>query len=81
MEKQYLKVGQTFKVVEVLNHNFDYNQFKIGGHTISFTDANHLLNGDVNYDGYYQEFLGQKTLCLPLGADKVIGKLTITKVK
>ena len=78
MEKE-LKVGHTFEVVEVLYSNFNYNEFKVGGWTVSFTEHRQLLNGTNNNS--YDKTMGQNTLCLPYNGTKKVGKLTVTKVK
>ena len=77
-----LKVGDSFEVVEVISSEYENNPFKIGGHTLKMSVINHILiNGNINYGGYFKEYLGQKTLCLLYKHTKPIGKLTITKIK
>lgn len=81
MKTKELKVGDSFEVVEVLDHNYSDNQFKVGGHTISLSICHQIANGQIDNDGWFEEYLGQKTLCLLSEHTKPIGKLTITKVK
>lgn len=55
--KTKLKVGDSFEVVEVLDHNYDFNQFKVGGHTISLSIYHQIANGQIDDDGWFYEYL------------------------
>lgn len=80
--KTKLKVGDSFDVVEVLDHKFIGDVFKTGGHTIEFECGHHLLNGIEKYKLFKRKScFGQHALYLSRTCRKPIGKLTITKVK
>lgn len=80
--KTKLKVGDSFEVVEVLDHKFIGDVFKTGGHTIEFECGHQLLNGNERYGILKKKScFGQCALYLSRACRKPIGKLTITKVK
>lgn len=77
--KNTLKIGQSFHVVEVLQSGVDKyieKRFKKGGHTIMLGFNKCIMNGESAFS-----FGGINTLYLSDNDVKLIGKLTITKLK